>query len=106
MKILNAGGVDFDILYAEEYCCGAPLWRTGQFEAARKLAERNLDAIKKQGIRTLIVSCAECYGTLKGFYPRIATRTSRYYILRGYTKDADRGQAETIQKSEYESYLP
>jgi len=72
VKILNAGGMDFKVMHAEEYCCGAPLWRTGQREAARKLAEHNLEAFRKQGIKTLITSCSECYGTFKGFYPRIA----------------------------------
>jgi Fe-S oxidoreductase len=72
IKILNAGGMDFKILHAEEYCCGAPLWRTGQIEAAKKLVGQNLDTLRKQGIKTLITSCAECYGTFKGFYPRIA----------------------------------
>lgn len=71
-RILNAGGLDFTVLAGEEYCCGAPLWRTGQIEAARKLAEHNLETLKKRGIKTLITSCAECYGSFKGFYPRIA----------------------------------
>ena len=71
-RILNAGGVDFTVLYGEEYCCGGPLWRTGQRETAKQLAEHNLDAIKAQGIETIITGCAECYGTFKGFYPRIA----------------------------------
>jgi Fe-S oxidoreductase len=48
------------------------LWQTGQLAEARKLAEHNLEAWKKQNIKTLVVSCAECYGTFKGFYPRIA----------------------------------
>jgi Fe-S oxidoreductase len=71
-KILNAGGVAFKLMHGDEYCCGAPLWRTGQREAAIKLAQHNLNAIKELGIRTLITSCAECYGTFRGFYPRIA----------------------------------
>jgi Fe-S oxidoreductase len=70
-KILNAAGVEFTLLHAEEHCCGAPLWRTGQRTDAVKLAKHNLDAIKKQGIGTLITSCAECFGTFMGFYPRI-----------------------------------
>lgn len=70
-RILNTGGLEFRILSGDEYCCGAPLWRTGQREAARKLAEHNLDVIRSQGIKTIITSCAECYGTFKGFYPRI-----------------------------------
>jgi Fe-S oxidoreductase len=72
IKILQAAGIDFKLLNAEEYCCGAPLWRTGQVTEAKKLAEHNLEVLKKQGIKTLVTSCAECYGTLKGFYPRIA----------------------------------
>jgi len=72
VKILKAGGIDFKVMNAEEYCCGVPLWRTGQVAEATKLAEHNLDVLKKQGIKTLVTSCAECYGTFKGFYPRIA----------------------------------
>jgi len=72
VKILQAGGIDFKVMNTEEYCCGAPLWRTGQISEARKLVEHNLDALKKQKIKTLVVSCAECYGTFKGLYPRIA----------------------------------
>ncbi len=71
VRILRAGGVDFKIMHAEEYCCGAPLWRTGQTEVARELAEHNVEAIKRLGIKTLVTSCAECYGTFRGFYPRI-----------------------------------
>ena len=72
IKILDAGGMRLTVLGSDEYCCGAPLWRTGQREAARKLVEHNLDVFKKKGIKTLITSCAECYGTFKGFYPRTA----------------------------------
>lgn len=69
-KILNAGGVEFIVLGAEEYCCGGPLWRTGQVEEARKVAEHNLATFEKKGITTVITSCAECFGTFRGFYPR------------------------------------
>jgi Fe-S oxidoreductase len=72
IKILKAGGMRFAVLGCDEYCCGAPLWRTGQREAARKLAEHNVSVFRKKGIKTVITSCAECYGTFKGFYPRIA----------------------------------
>lgn len=71
IKILKAADIDFKVL-TDEYCCGALLWRTGQREVAKKLAEHNLEVLRVQGIRTLITSCAYCYGTFKGFYPRIA----------------------------------
>ena len=72
VKILNAGGMELKVLHSQEYCCGAPLWRTGQIKAAMKLVEHNLETFKAQGIKTVITSCAECYGTFRGFYPRIA----------------------------------
>ncbi len=71
VRILRAGGMEFKVMLGEEYCCGAPLWRTGQRTAARELAEHNVNAIKKFGIKTLVTGCAECYGTFRGFYPRI-----------------------------------
>lgn len=70
--ILKNCGMEFGVMNPDEYCCGGPLWRTGQLEPARKLAEHNIHAIKKRGIKTLIVSCAECFGTFRGYYPRIS----------------------------------
>lgn len=72
LKILDIGRMSFTLLDPDEYCCGAPLWRTGQRETAGKLAEHNMGILKKKGIKRLITGCAECYGTFKGFYPRIA----------------------------------
>ena len=72
IKILDAGGMHFTVLDSDEYCCGAPLWRTGQREMAGRLAEHNLEILRARGIKTLITGCAECYGTFRGFYPRIA----------------------------------
>jgi Fe-S oxidoreductase len=72
VKILDAAGIDYKVLGAEEYCCGTMLWRTGQTEAFKKAVEQNLEVLKKQGIKTLITSCAECYGTFRGGYPRFA----------------------------------
>ncbi len=69
--ILNAAGFEFKVLNSDEYCCGGPLWRTGQVDAARLQVAHNLEAFAKHGIETVVTSCAECFGTLRGFYPRI-----------------------------------
>jgi Fe-S oxidoreductase len=71
-KILNAGGMEFKVMHAGEFCCGAPLWRTGQIEASEKVVRHNLETFRSQGIKTVVTSCAECYGTFRGLYPRIA----------------------------------
>jgi Fe-S oxidoreductase len=72
VNLLKAAGIDFKTLGSDEYCCGAPLWRTGQIEAFKKSVERNLAVFREQGIRTLITGCAECFGTFRGGYPRFA----------------------------------
>jgi Fe-S oxidoreductase len=71
-KILNAGGVEFTVLGEEEACCGCPLWRTGQMKAAAQQVESNLETFKKRGVKKIITSCAECFGTFRGLYPRLA----------------------------------
>jgi Fe-S oxidoreductase len=71
VKILNAAGIAFSILKPDEFCCGALLWRTGQMADAVQLVEKNIETFKKRGIKKLIVSCGECYGTFRGLYPRI-----------------------------------
>ena len=71
VKILNAAGIKFSVMNSQEYCCGAPLWRTGQLKEAQSLAARNIEAINNASIKTIITSCAECYGTFRGLYPRI-----------------------------------
>jgi Fe-S oxidoreductase len=71
-RILNAGGMEFKVMHTGEFCCGAPLWRTGQIEASEKVVRHNLETFRSQGIKTVITSCAECYGTFRGFYPRTA----------------------------------
>jgi len=42
-------------------CCGSPLMKVGQYEAARKLIEYNKHLIISSGAKKLIVSCPICY---------------------------------------------
>jgi Fe-S oxidoreductase len=72
LRILAAAGIECTVLGADESCCGGPLWRTGQLEAATRQVRRNLETLEHRGVRTIVTSCAECFGTLRGFYPRIA----------------------------------
>ncbi len=72
IKILKAGGLSFKILGEDEFCCGAPLWRTGRTEEARRVIEHNLEAFRRRGVKTVVTSCAECYGAFKNGYPRFA----------------------------------
>jgi Fe-S oxidoreductase len=70
VNLLIAAGIEFKVLAENEHCCGISLWRTGQIPAFQKIVEHNLDIFKKQGIKTIITSCAECFGTFRAGYPR------------------------------------
>lgn len=72
IRILKAGGVKFRLLYENEWCCGASLWRSGQHDAAKALINRNVELFSSLGIRTVITACAECFGTFRSGYPRFA----------------------------------
>jgi len=69
-KILNAAGTPF-MLMPDEWCCGNVLYSVGMIDEARELAKRNLEAVRKTGAKTLLVSCAEGYRTWKVDYPKM-----------------------------------
>ena len=70
IKILKAGGVSFKLLGEDEFCCGMPLWRTGQIDAAAELVEHNMKVFAEHGIKTIITDCAECFAAFRSGYPR------------------------------------
>jgi Fe-S oxidoreductase len=59
--VMDKIGESYTILGEEEYCCGAPMIMTGDFEAARTLAEHNIEAYKKLGVERIITNCPGCY---------------------------------------------
>lgn len=67
IKMLNAVGIE-PVLMPDERCCGHDLLWSGDRENFLKLAEHNLEAIKKTGAKKVIFSCPECYRTLKEDY--------------------------------------
>jgi len=69
-KILNASGTPF-MLLPDEWCCGNMLYSVGMIDEARELAQRNIEAVKKTGAKTLLTSCAEGYRMWKVDYPKI-----------------------------------
>ncbi|MHA1300211.1 MAG: (Fe-S)-binding protein [Candidatus Helarchaeota archaeon] len=70
-KILKKLGVDFTILGPDEWCCGSPLFRTGQIELATELAKHNIEKLNELGVKQIIFSCAGCYRTFAMDYKKI-----------------------------------
>jgi len=69
-KILNASGTPFMVM-KDEWCCGNTVFSVGMLDEAKKIAERNIAAIKESGAKRVLTSCAECYRTLKVDYPKL-----------------------------------
>ena len=69
ISILKKLGVDFTTL--DEVCCGSVMQRVGWPEKdVVALMKRNVDAITKLGVKTLVLSCAGCYRMFKKEYPK------------------------------------
>ncbi|MFX1418452.1 MAG: (Fe-S)-binding protein [Promethearchaeota archaeon] len=68
-RLLNAANYPFKILRENEFCCGSPILRTGDRKSFLNQVNKNLDIIEKEGIETVIFSCAGCYDTFKVDYP-------------------------------------
>lgn len=70
VRVLKAGGVDFGILGQAERCCGDVARRTGNEYLFQQMAKRNIDQLKKAGVRRIITACPHCFNTFKNEYPR------------------------------------
>jgi len=91
-KIIQAAGDDFTLL-PNEWCCGNTLFSVGLYDEAKALAERNVEAMRKTGAKTLLTSCAEGYRMWKVDYPKlleIATEDLGFEVIHLVEYAADR----------------
>jgi len=70
VRVLDASGVGYTVL-GDERCCGSPLLRTGQRDAASHLMEHNLEEISGIGAGTMVFTCPGCLKTFKENYSDI-----------------------------------
>lgn len=69
MSVLKKLGVDFTVV--DELCCGSVLQRVGyDQDYITTMFQRNIDAIKELGVKTVVFSCAGCYRMFKVEYPK------------------------------------
>ena len=67
-KILQKAGVNFGIAGDDETCCGGRAYQMGYKEDFLNQAKKNMDMIKKAGIKTLVTGCADGYQAFKVLY--------------------------------------
>jgi Fe-S oxidoreductase len=100
VRVLNWLGIA-PVIMGDEVCCGHDFLWSGDERTFGDLAARNIEAIKKHGIQKMIISCAECYRTLKIDYPKVdenysleIAHTSEFFlekIERGSLKISSKG---------------
>ncbi len=77
VEMLNSAESEFMVMHPDEWCCGSPLYSTGQLALAKKLMDHNLEVIKDSGANKVITSCAACYKTLKVDYPKLLKKSTQ-----------------------------
>ncbi len=70
MRILTLHGVDV-IVPRAQLCCGAPVLAGGDTDAARVLAERNVNCLEADKVDAVVFGCASCALTMQRQYPRL-----------------------------------
>ena len=69
VKLLKAANVSFAVLGNDEVCTGEPVRRMGEEGRFQELAMRNVETMKSQGVKKVVVHCAHCFNTFRNEYP-------------------------------------
>jgi len=69
VRLLEKAGVNFTLMGDKEFCCGYPLEIAGLPDEAKKIAEKNVNAVKALGVSAVVTTCPSCYHTWKKYYP-------------------------------------
>lgn len=72
-EIFNRLGIDFILLSDDEVCCGLPVLNAGYRKDVKKLAKKNFDLFRKNGIKKIITNCPSCYHTFREIYPGLVS---------------------------------
>ncbi len=70
VKILQAAGVNFAVLGAEESCCGDPARRMGDEYLFKTICENNIEILKSYNVKKIFTTCPHCFNSLKNEYPQ------------------------------------
>lgn len=64
VRVLTRNGVEV-VIPRGQVCCGIPVYSSGDFRNARKLAERNLEVFRGLDVDCIVTDCASCSAALK-----------------------------------------
>ncbi|MBZ5590341.1 MAG: 4Fe-4S dicluster domain-containing protein [Acidobacteriia bacterium] len=80
VKLLQAAGVKFAILGAEERCTGDAARRLGNEYLFQVLAGANVETLNGRGVKRIVTNCPHCFNTLAHEYPDFG---GKYEVLHG-----------------------
>jgi Fe-S oxidoreductase len=60
----------FDVVLADEWCCGSPLLRTGFVDKGLEQASHNVEVLNSLDIDEIIATCPGCFRVLKSDYAK------------------------------------
>jgi Fe-S oxidoreductase/nitrate reductase gamma subunit len=78
-KVLQTAGVRFGILGAEEKCCGDSARRMGNEYLFQQLAQENIEAMKKYGVKKIVTTCPHGYNIIRNEYPQLGGTFEVYH---------------------------
>ncbi len=70
VRVMQAAHVNFAILGTEETCTGDAARRAGNEYLFQMLAQENIAAFARYGVKRIVTACPHCYSTLKNEYPQ------------------------------------
>jgi Fe-S oxidoreductase len=70
VRILQAAGINFGILGAEEKCCGDSARRIGNEYLYQTMAQENIEVFKAYNVKKIVTTCPHGFNTLKNEYPQ------------------------------------
>jgi Fe-S oxidoreductase len=76
VRILQKAGVNFGIAGNAETCCGGRAYQMGYPKEFLAQAKKNMDMIKKAGVKTLVTGCADGYHAFKVLYDKYELKGS------------------------------
>ncbi len=64
IRILTRNGIEV-VVPEGQVCCGIPVYSSGDFKNAKKLAEKNVKVFRNLDINCIVTDCASCSSALK-----------------------------------------
>jgi len=84
ITLLKHADIDVGILGGEEVCCGGRAYEMGFQGEFTKYMDHNIETWKTAGVKTIVTTCSDCYGTFKAYYSRFGHREFKIFHITEY----------------------